>query len=66
MGPSDDDGTGKPRSKNRKRKAKMTTVEVLPPTQRERSMADAYGGQAVGSVRRPGVKYDKDRLKESK
>ena len=29
-------------------------------------MAGAYGGQAVGSIRRPGVKYEKDRLKDSK
>jgi hypothetical protein len=47
-GPSDEEGHGKPRSKSKKRKAKLTTVEVLAPTQRERSMADAYGGQAVG------------------
>jgi len=29
-------------------------------------MAGAYGGQAVGSIRRPGIKYEKDRLKDSK
>ena len=32
------------------------------PTQREVSMADAYGGRAKGQFRRPGVKYDKERL----
>lgn len=29
-------------------------------------MADAYGGQAKGELRRPGVKYDKERLAGSK
>jgi hypothetical protein len=29
-------------------------------------MAGAYGGQAVGSIRRPGIKYEKDRLKGAK
>lgn len=29
-------------------------------------MAGAYGGQAVGSIRRPGIKYDKERLEGSK
>ena len=32
------------------------------PTNREVSMADAYGGAAKGQFRRPGVKYDKERL----
>ena len=32
------------------------------PTNREINMADAYGGQAKGQFRRPGVKYDKVRL----
>ena len=44
----------------------VSTVEVLPPTGREKNMAGAYGGQAVGSIRRPGIKYEKDRLKGSK
>lgn len=29
-------------------------------------MADAYGGQAKGHLRRAGIKYDQDRLKNSK
>ena len=40
----------------------MTTVEVLQPTGREKNMAGAYGGQAIGQIRRPGVKYEKERL----
>jgi len=28
-------------------------------------LAGAYGGEAVGSIRRQGVKYDKERLKGS-
>lgn len=32
------------------------------PTRREVNMADAYGGNAKGQFRRPGVKYDKERL----
>jgi len=39
---------------------------VLPPTKREEAMAGAYCGSAVGSVRRPGVKYEKERIKKSK
>lgn len=52
--------------KRRKKKNKVTTVEVLQPTGREKNMAGAYGGQAVGSIRRPGIKYDKKRLEGSK
>lgn len=52
-------------SKKSKRN-KVTTVTVLQPTGREKNMAGAYGGQAIGQIKRPGVKYDKDRLKESK
>lgn len=29
-------------------------------------MAGAYGGMARGEIRRPGIKYDKERLKDSK
>jgi len=29
-------------------------------------MAGAYGGQALGQIKRPGVKYDKKRLEDSK
>ena len=59
------DGKGQ-KKKSKKKKPKVTTVEVLQPTGRDKSMAGAYGGQAVGSVRRPGVKYEKDRLKGAK
>lgn len=52
--------------KAKKKKPKVSTVEILQPTGREKNMAGAYGGQAVGSVRRPGIKYDKDRLEGSK
>lgn len=52
----------KRRSKKKKLETKMTTVEVLQPTEREKSMAGAYGGQAIGQIRRPGVKYEKERL----
>ena len=44
----------------------MTTIELLEPTLREKNMADAYGGMAKGELRRPGVKYDKERLAGSK
>lgn len=44
----------------------MATVEFLQPTGREKNMAGAYGGQAIGSIRRPGIKYDEERLKGSK
>ena len=52
--------------RRRKRKNKLTTIELLEPTVREKNMAGAYGGQAKGELRRPGVKYDKDRLAGSK
>jgi hypothetical protein len=37
---------------------------VLQPSAREKNMAGAYGGQAMGSIRRPGIKYEKERLKD--
>jgi len=46
--------------KKKKKNSKM--LEYLMPTQREVSMADAYGGMAKGQFRRDGVKYDKERL----
>ena len=46
----------------KKKKNKTATIELLQPTGREKSMAGAYGGQAIGSIRRPGIKYDEDRL----
>ena len=53
--------------RRKKRKApKLTTIELLEPTKREKNMAGAYGGQAKGELRRPGVKYDKERLANSK
>jgi hypothetical protein len=44
----------------------MQTIELLEPTKREKNMAGAYGGQAKGEIRRPGIKYDKERLNNSK
>ena len=38
----------------------------MQPTGREKMVAGAYGGQAIGSIRRPGIKYDKERLEGSK
>jgi hypothetical protein len=38
----------------------------LEPTNREKNMAGAYGGMARGEIRRPGIKYDKERLNNSK
>jgi len=48
------------KKKKKKKPAKM--LEYLMPTGREINMADAYGGAAKGQFRRPGVKYDKERL----
>jgi hypothetical protein len=44
----------------------MQTLELLEPTKREKNMAGAYGGQAKGEIRRAGIKYDKERLNNSK
>jgi hypothetical protein len=52
--------------RRKKRKPKLTTIELLEPTTREKNMAGAYGGMAKGELRRPGVKYEKDRLANSK
>lgn len=56
----------KQKPKKKKKKPKMQTIEFLEPTSRERNMAGAYGGAAKGEVRRPGIKYDKERLNNSK
>lgn len=64
-----DDGDDVPKrrvKKKSKKKAKNTTIEFLQPTDREKSMAGAYGGQAIGSIRRPGIKYEEERLRGSK
>ena len=73
MAPSEYDERGQPilpmqkqRRPKKKRKAKQATIEFLEPTNRERSMAGAYGGNARGQMRRPGIKYEKDRLANSK
>ena len=50
------------KKKKKKPKKKTNMLEYLMPTSREVSMADAYGGAAKGQFRRPGVKYDKERL----
>merc|ERR1712156_1080611 len=52
----------KTKKKPKKKKKKDGYLEYLMPTNREVNMADAYGGQAKGQFRRPGVKYDKERL----
>ena len=50
------------KKKKKKPKTKKQMLEYLMPTMREVNMADAYGGAAKGQFRRPGVKYDKERL----
>ena len=40
----------------------MQTLELLEPKEREKDMAGAYGGDAKPEIRRPRVKYEKDRL----
>jgi len=52
----------KTKKKAKKKKNKQGYLEYLMPTNREVDMAGAYGGQAKGQFRRPGVKYDKERL----
>ena len=54
------------KKRSKKKTVKNTTIEFLQPTDREKSMANAYGGQAMGSIRRPGIKYEEDRLRGSK
>jgi len=54
------------KKKPKKKKPKLSTIEFLQPTGREKSMAGAYGGQAIGSIRRPGIKYEKERLDGSR
>lgn len=71
MAPSEYDDKGnqilpKKKPKKKKKKPVTTTVEFLQPTNREINMAGAYGGMAKGTLRRQGIKYDKDRLKGSK
>jgi hypothetical protein len=68
---SDSDGNEqvaarKIKKKPKKKKAKLSTIEFLQPTGREKNMAGAYGGQAIGSIRRAGIKYEPDRLEGSK
>lgn len=52
----------KTKKKGKKKKKGGGYMEYLMPTNREVNMADAYGGMAKGQFRRPGVKYDKERL----
>lgn len=54
----------KRRRKKKKKKPKKNTVEYLDPTDREIEMANAYGGIAKGQLKRPGIKYDKERLQK--
>lgn len=56
-----------PRKKNKAgKKKKHKTIEVLPPTEKQKNMAGVYGGEPKPEIRRPKVKYDKDRLKGGK
>lgn len=57
-----------PRKKTRgvRKNKKQKTIEVLPPTEKQKNMAGAYGGEPKPEIRRPKVKYDKDRLKGGK
>ncbi len=57
--------TTQTKKKNKKKGSKVTKIEILQPTVRDKNLAGAYGGEAVGSIRRQGVKYDKERLKGS-
>ena len=54
------------KTKNKKKKPRMTTIEFLEPTNRDKNMAGAYGGEPKAEPRRPRIKYDKNRLKKSK
>lgn len=54
------------RRRKKKKAPKLATIELLEPTKREKNLAGAYGGQAKGELRRPGVKYEKERLANSK
>lgn len=54
------------KKKKKAKKPKLSTIEFLQPTGREKDMAGAYGGQAVGQIRRPGIKYDDKRLEGSR
>ena len=56
----------KQKPNKKKKKAQLQTIEFLEPTNREKNMAGAYGGMARGEIRRPGIKYDKERLNNSK
>ena len=56
---------GSESSKQKRKKKKFMNVMVLQPTEREKNLAGAYGGQAVGSIKRPGIKYNKERLKDA-
>lgn len=55
-----------PRHKKGKKGKKNRTIEVLEPTLRQKNLAKAFGGEPKPEIRRPHVKYDKDRLKNSK
>lgn len=55
---------GSPPGLTKQKSSKTKLVMVLQPSAREKNMAGAYGGQAMGSIRRPGIKYEKERLKD--
>ena len=52
----------KTKKRPKKKKKPVGNLEYLMPTNREVNMADAYGGAAKGQFRRPGVKYNRERL----
>jgi hypothetical protein len=46
--------------------SRIATIELLEPTNRDRDLAGAYGGDAKVEVRKPNVKYAQERLVNSK
>lgn len=51
-----------PKKKRKPKGKKNITVGLLQPTGREKQVAGVYGGPAIGSIQRPGVKYQEERL----
>jgi hypothetical protein len=56
-----------PKKRKEKKKApKPKLIEFLEPTEKDKNLAKAFGGEAKPEIRRPKVKYDKERLANSK
>lgn len=52
-----------PRKKKDKKKApKLATTEFLEPTEKDKNLAKAFGGEVKPEIRRPRVKYDSNRV----